>query len=293
MKVLKLRDYLFVILIIAIPFVFGSIFDKDISKAVYADFNHPEIADFLGAYLVTPYYFIIYFAIFSFALSIKPYMNLVIRIILYAICAYLLVFTGYRIYKQFDELNKYFGIIGNSVHIAFIIFICLTSSLLVYIFIARKKIDKIILIKTASIVLIVFTVVTFAQLNIKEIWSRPRPFYVFSHINEYKEWWQLQPYACLKNKAYASFPSGHSISSTLLACFALVYSVLFKKLNNKKARLIIYYVLIIFAMIMGFSRMLSGQHFLTDTCFGIVFSLSIFYITTLIANKIIKKPLIN
>lgn len=291
MKVLKLRDFIIAFIIAGVALICGSFFDKSISQTLYADFNHTGLATFVAAYLLLPYYFIIYFTIFSFAFSLKPHVHIVLRIILYAVCAYLMVFTGYRIYTQLKELNKFYGEIGNAIHIAFFVLVCVVSSLLVYLLIARKKVDKMSLIKTGTIVLIIFTFVTFVQLSFKEIWSRPRPLYVYKHIDEYKDWWQLQPYMSLQNKDYVSFPSGHSISGTILMCSALVYSTLFKKFNNAKSRTYIFYILLFVAFIMGFSRIVSGQHFLTDNCFGILFSLTIFYITMLIADKIIKNPI--
>lgn len=92
---------------------------------------------------------------------------------------------------------------------------------------------------------------------LKNLFIRPRPYEVDAGII---------------NKITAvgdSFPSGHSVSATIIVCFILYY--IWSRYNNRVIRSISIVLSILFIIFVGLSRMYLGQHYLSDILAGIAF----------------------
>ncbi|MDD4110372.1 MAG: phosphatase PAP2 family protein [Clostridia bacterium] len=70
----------------------------------------------------------------------------------------------------------------------------------------------------------------------------------------------------------ASFPSGHSVSATIIVCFVLFY--ILKRVNKKSMRTMAFSLSVTFVSFVVFSRIYLGQHYLTDTIAGIILGLT-------------------
>lgn len=93
---------------------------------------------------------------------------------------------------------------------------------------------------------------------LKYIIAEPRPFLTLAHVD------LLVP----ENEVY-SFPSGHTASSfAVAAVIGLKY-----KLNHQGKGYSLIYPLIIFAGVIGFSRIYIGVHYPLDVIFGAIFGL--------------------
>jgi len=93
---------------------------------------------------------------------------------------------------------------------------------------------------------------------LKYIIAEPRPFLTLAHVD------LLVP----ENEVY-SFPSGHTASSfAVAAVIGLKY-----KLNLQGRRYSLIYPLIIFAGVIGFSRIYIGVHYPLDVIFGAIIGL--------------------
>ena len=129
---------------------------------------------------------------------------------------------------------------------------------LAIIFMCFKKTRKIGLVLSFSLLLgFIFT-----NLILKNLVARTRPFYTITGLET------LVPYP----RDY-SFPSGHTTSS-----FS-VCTVLFMMLNKKYS-----FIFLIFATLMGFSRLYVGVHYPTDVIFGLIIGV----LSSIISYFIIK-----
>ena len=84
----------------------------------------------------------------------------------------------------------------------------------------------------------------------------------------------------LPSDDFKSFPSGHSGAGMILAMSLPLMTYFFPKLKGKNT--ILFYVGVAYGLLMMFSRLLVGAHYLTDTCMGSLIVMVVFYV----ANEI-------
>lgn len=131
--------------------------------------------------------------------------------------------------------------------------------------------DKLIAVGAALIVA-TFTVDAMMQW-LKQVGSRPRPKYVMTledPASGFRNWWEMIPYLAGSNDSYQSWPSGHmSIVGTLFA-LPLLTDCLKKRSARKNA--VAFALVCLFILACGYNRMHMTNHFLSDVCFGTLFS---------------------
>ncbi len=94
----------------------------------------------------------------------------------------------------------------------------------------------------------------------KNLINRPRPY-------------EVDPSIINKIPALGkSFPSGHSVSATIIVCFVLYY--IWSKYKSKTIRAISTVLCALFIIFVGLSRMYLGQHYLSDVIAGISFGIT-------------------
>ena len=157
-------------------------------------------------------------------------------------------------------LTKLMIIVSNLATITSMAVIAIILSLsIVYSKRAKKYLPGMIISLIVSSLLVVL---------IKDISKRPRPFIGLG----------IEP---LENKSNYSFPSGHANSVFSLIPFINIY---FKKFR---------YIWIIFAILVSFSRVYLGVHYLSDVIFSMILGLSISYLFIYIENKYNISRLLN
>ena len=120
-------------------------------------------------------------------------------------------------------------------------------TILILILIKNKKIGLSVLINLCS--------VTVLNLVLKSILQRPRP-------NEYR----------IINETGYSFPSGHSMIS--MAFYGFIIYLIYKNIKNKYLKWISIILLSILILMIGFSRIYLGVHYVSDVLAGFLFSIS-------------------
>lgn len=132
--------------------------------------------------------------------------------------------------------------------------------------------------KKASIVgfysiIIILVVVT----GIKFSWGRVRYRDLVDNLALFTPWFKPMGIT-----GHQSFPSGHSANTMILIWLSLLPSFI-PKLKNKAT---LFGLLgFIFSIIVMFSRIVVGAHFLTDTAMGAIISMLIFYLVLEIVNR--------
>ena len=114
-----------------------------------------------------------------------------------------------------------------------------------------------IILKNKKIsILIAGNLVISTGLNIilKNIVQRPRP----------------EGYRLIEEVGF-SFPSGHSMVS--VAFYGFIAYLIWKKVENKKLKYILCGLLVMFAVLIGFSRIYLGVHYASDVVAGGVLSI--------------------
>ena len=108
--------------------------------------------------------------------------------------------------------------------------------------------------------------------------ARPRPFETYAFIHN------------LGNEDGFSMPSGHSMCSGLFATY-LIYN-LFQCRRDVATRVIGTSCLSMFAILIAFSRVVLGAHYITDTIIGIIIGITFAILSIWLYNisrKVVKK----
>ena len=131
-------------------------------------------------------------------------------------------------------------------------------TILILILIKNKKIGLSVLINLCS--------VTVLNLVLKSILQRPRP-------NEYR----------IINETGYSFPSGHSMIS--MSVYGFIIYWIYKNIKNKYLKWISIILISILILMIGFSRIYLGVHYVSDVLAGFLFSISYLIVYIKIINK--------
>lgn len=124
----------------------------------------------------------------------------------------------------------------------------------------------------------------------KSIMHRPRyRIAIYEGYVDFHNWWEpFKDYKLisLPKEEFKSFPSGHA-GASMVGLITLSYLPLFNK-KWMKYQVVLFYVAFVWALVVMFSRLLVGAHFLSDVCVGALLTVIFFYI----ANEIIIRKLI-
>ena len=134
---------------------------------------------------------------------------------------------------------------------------------------------------------------------IKLVIHRPR-FRLFKQDAEipFLNWWETYDYKTflanhpdhvyengliLTKEEFKSFPSGHAGTGIIMAMFLPFMAYFFPKLKGKEVML--FYIGFGYGLLMMFSRLLCGAHYLSDTCMGALLVAIAYYIINEIAYR--------
>lgn len=159
-----------------------------------------------------------------------------------------------------------------------------------------KKLEK---LQFFALALIIVCVANFGITQVlKEIFSRPR-FRTLRLIGDYElfaDWYKANPFTDVPKNLLAlgvgedgfkSFPSGHT--SWACSLIMLAYLPTFIEGIGKRAKICLWTIPSVFVVVVAFSRILAGAHYLTDVIFSLIFSLIVMELVSFIMLKLQKK----
>lgn len=147
----------------------------------------------------------------------------------------------------------------------------------------EEKRDKAIAFGVTA--LLYFTAVILVMNSLKTVWGRMRFREMTDPVMEFTRWYQIQNRGGFADE-FASFPSGHSMNSAgviLLLLFPGIYPALEGKENIFRA------VVYIWCLVVGSSRVFMGAHFASDVTVGILISLALFELVSLLVDKVRRR----
>ena len=278
--------------------IFGSIFDLEINRALYA----PGNAFGLGFAAFAPwigYGFLVLMCGFFHRFAVKE-KNIWFKIGFFALSAAGLVVSVKLSADKVTSINGF-----NCPDWTWLWIIVVTILFIPLFFLGdklgKKTDDKAIL--WAMVILVGFMLIELVPIAqvLKNVMRRPRYRVIadatFGNIVPFKRWWQpFSDYSTLKetfkdypsfSEQFKSFPSGHASVAALLI-FGLPYlSLIIPKLKGKEN--LLFGIGLGFTILMAFSRMTVGAHYLSDVSFGAF----IMIICCIAANEIILKYFIK
>lgn len=144
--------------------------------------------------------------------------------------------------------------------------------------------------RNAALLMIIMSLMTNIGINlIKVVWDRPRYWFIMEYGAAtgigFRPWYVISKLPDVlpegvSSNAFKSFPSGHTANAFLM----LNLTLFFNPIKNKKAYNIAFYFAIVWGACTGLSRLMIGQHFLTDVTVGGAFTIIAF----LALKKVLK-----
>ncbi|MBO4667175.1 MAG: phosphatase PAP2 family protein [Bacilli bacterium] len=290
---MKKRYHLFIVMgVLIIGLILGSFFDLQINQAIFVKDNWFGL--WMASFGVYPCYMGLAFAGGALLLVGTKRKELPIwgKILSYFFSVLAFGMSIYLCGKEFPSPNGY-----NVPHLAWLGYllagIFMAGSFALGFFLLRKG-DLKMITRMCILILVIFTIALLPPgFLIKLVIHRPRYRYaVRSGLTAYYNWWEMFPeyknYIStaenpifvegfeITKEEFKSFPSGHSGTGAIMMMFLPYFAMVFKKLRGKET--LLFYIGFVWALIMMFSRMLVGAHYLTDTCMGSLFVVVVYYV---------------
>lgn len=280
--------HLFLLLVFGILFIVGSFYDEAIAKALYS----PNLLiKYVSATGVFPFFA---FAVLFFGALFerihhsgrkKP-----IRILFCALCLFLATvvgFVGAGSFVDKDSLGYIFPVLNRNIPVIIGIFLVMNPLMLFWGYTLAKKSQDKNLTKKIIWLLLLLALSFFILQFCKNMFHRPRYRLVIAgyegidFISWYKPFtnhlYYIEKFGIDKGE-FRSFPSGHAILSMTMVMILQAFTWFYETI--KKRRLFLGVLGLIFALVIIYSRLSLGAHYLSDVSAGAFISsfLSFLYI---------------
>ena len=286
---IKKRHFLIVIGLLLIGLIMGSIFDLEIDRALFSEGN--TFGLIMASFAVYPCYAGLAFiggGLLATTIKRKE-LPLWGKIGSYALAA---LAYGLSIYLCGRELPSSNGFDNEKLAIpSYLICAVLFAAVAFLAFKVCSKGDAKKYWVACMVMAVIFTVALLPTgFVVKLILHRPRYRYcVDGGITDFYNWWETcKDYKqiieqktminghLIDKEEFKSFPSGHSGTAAIMMMFLPYMSIFFNKLKGKE--LLMFYIGFAWTLLMMFSRMLVGAHYLSDTCMGSLIVMVVYYV---------------
>ncbi|MBP3732815.1 MAG: phosphatase PAP2 family protein [Bacilli bacterium] len=292
---IKKRHFYIVIGILLAGFIVGSFLDLQINQTLYSQGNMFGVI--MAAFGTYPCYAGLSFTAGGLLITSlkKKDLHIVWRII-----SWFLVALGYglSVYLGSKDVSSVNGFDNKQLLLptmAINVFIFAGFSTLGFFVCKKGDMNTLWIALMVMAVIFILALIPTSYL-IKLVIHRPRyRFVVNSGEIAFHNWWEsygaYKEYVAEEHTLYGhlitkeefkSFPSGHSGSAAIMMMVLPYLSMFFKKLKGKETMM--FYIGFAWTLLMMFSRMLVGAHFLTDTCMGALIVTVVYYIGHTIAT---------
>lgn len=268
----KLRGPILTVMGLFILFiVIGSFTDLKLSQAVFSKNN--IIGLFLAAAGLIPGYGIGAFMCGVFFDQVKNRnLSLVKKIILSILMVVFFVVVDYFSSEDIFSVNGFYH--PEYEHYAMIIAFPFMYLYAFFGYKAAKDSKRQDLVKCAGIVFAAMLIILVAgTIGLKVLVRRPRFRTVTRNIVPFYPWWkkcsnyrEIMTAANILSDEFKSFPSGHTSVAALTMLFPVVLPVFYPEKQNKVLKWFICGA--VYALVIGFSRILVGAHYLSDVGMG-------------------------
>ena len=276
----KLRLHLYIILgFFVITFVLGTFLDEQVSQAIFSrDNTFGLLVSSIGT---LPGYLLFSFIGGGFlSIALKKQYRIIYTVIFYILCTTCFGLTIYFAGKEFFGANGFYN--PSIKWVGYVIVVPFASGMTYlgyYLFnkTERKGVWIILLISAFFIFMALVPGVTL----LKSIFHRPRyRSLTLYEVIDFHKWYQpcknykdLMSITGLTSEEFKSFPSGHAGGSALTLIFALLVPYFVK--DTEKLQLPLIYGGFVWVILVSFSRILVGAHFLSDVSMGAILTVGV------------------
>ena len=289
------KHFIPVVALAIIGVILGSFFDFQINSAIYDRTNWFGI--FMAAFGEAPVYIFLGVLAFGFVkLAIKHYTKVWQRIILFflalaciGVCIYYAGEHVFSVNAYNDSSKLWIGLIISSQLAALGFF-------LGYLLLKDSEVAPFELLKAMVFIIIVMGFATLVTQIIKISMCRPRFRFLsdYNELSNYKNWWESGKvlkenysnnplYPEVTSEEFKSFPSGHLSNTTTIICMLTSIPILNPKIKVKKE--ILFYAGAAWCVLLAYTRMRVGAHFLSDVSMGLLINIIGFLALDLIVYR--------
>ena len=276
-----------------VTLILGSFFDLQINQAIYDRYNGFGL--FMSAFGESPVYAFMGTIGFGYFWLTKHYKKVWQRIILIVlfiaaigICTY---YQGHHIFcvNAYITESKTLKLLGYGIGLLF----ALLGALAGYFLFKNSQLQP----KQLLYILVFLTLVIAVAVGINQLakifMSRPRFRFLADNdviASSFKNWWDMSGRsvrdswvgkedtisgAIITKEEFKSFPSGHMTNTTAIIAIMAMLPVINEHIKVKQEIMLV--IGLVWALILGFSRMLVGAHFLSDVSMGALLTVVVFY----------------
>ena len=276
--------------IFLIGIIIGSFLDLQINQALYDRYNGFGI--FFAAFGEFPVYSFLGVMAAGFVLLCKTYKKLWQRIALIVLALGCIGVSVYFQGKHIVSWNAYNR--SNLLPLAFGIALFMVALA----FVAGYFLFKYATIKPMQILIILLSIMVIYGIAIglnqilKNVMCRPRSRFLFeteTMNSNYREWWErgksvkdnwvklLWPGTdvAITTEEFKSFPSGHMANTMILLPMFLFVPIINNHVKLKEEWIVI--ISVLWNLVLAYTRMRVGAHFLSDVCMGAFMTIVVTY----------------